>query len=297
LIRDAAPSPYILVRPDASRFDPDHRVTHHLETEPSLFCSAMMKRLAGLDLSASAEWAQRWVNADRAVAKVYHDELDAERAAHLQAPLSALNEPMTVRMVTERIPDDHALLLASSMPVRDANRFAAVTGPSVAVHANRGASGIDGTLATAAGLAVGRSAPVTCLIGDLAAVHDLNSLALLQQVPVVVVLINNSGGGIFHFLPIAEQEDVFEPYFATPQTVDFSLGSAAFGISHRAVNSASEFADAYRDAAAEASTTGQSAVVEVQTERDQNHAIHERLDALCAKAVRSVKRGERTGTE
>lgn len=294
LIRDAAPNPYVLVRPDASRFDPDHRVTHHLETEPSAFCSAMMKRLSGTDLSASREWTRQWTEADQAVAKVFHDELDALSSEPTQPLNKPLNEPMTARMVTERIPDDHALCLASSMPVRDANRFAAVTGGSVPVHANRGASGIDGTLATAAGLAAGQGAPVTCLIGDLAAVHDLNSLALLQQVPVVAVLINNSGGGIFHFLPIAEQQDVFEPYFATPQTVDFSAGAATFGISHTEVSTASEFADAYRDAAAQATATGQSAIIEVRTEREQNHAIHERLDALCAEAVRSVVRGRTT---
>jgi len=174
------------------------------------------------------------------------------------------------------------------MPVRDAHQFAAITGPSVPVYANRGASGIDGTLAMAAGLAVGRSGPVTCLIGDLATVHDLNSFALLQQAPVVVVLVNNSGGGIFHFLPIAEHEDVFESYFATPQAVDFSAGASAFGVSYEAVESPSAFVAAYRSAAAEASTHGTSSVIEVRTDRNQNHAIHERLDALCAEAVRSV---------
>ena len=298
LIRDAAPNPYLLVRPDASRFDPDHRVTHHLETEPSAFCSAMMRRLAGAKLAASAEWTRQWVEADQAVAKALHDELDHDELdAAPSGPVEPLNEPMVARMVTERIPNDHALMLASSMPVRDANRFAAVTGPSVPVHANRGASGIDGTLATAAGVAVGQGQPVTCLIGDLATIHDMNSLALLQQVPVVVVLVNNSGGGIFHFLPISEQEDVFEPYFATPQTVDFSAGAAAFGVSHRTVTSAPELAEAYRNAAAEASASGQSAIIEVRTERQQNHAIHERLDAVCAEAVRSVISGGETEAE
>ncbi len=289
LIRDSAPGLYVVARPDPARFDPDHRATHHLETEPSAFCSAIMERLNGTDLSGSAEWSSRWEDADQAAAEVFHAELDqhaatdSENEAHV--PLS---EPMLARMVSKRLPEDHALVLASSMPIRDANRFAATTGANVPVYANRGASGIDGTLATAAGVATGRDGPVTCLIGDLATVHDLNSLALLQSIPVVVVLVNNSGGGIFHFLPIAEHEDVFETYFATPQTVDFSAAAATFGVMHQEVTSASVFATTYEDAAAAASVNGQSSIIEVRTERVQNHAVHKRLDALCAEAVTPV---------
>lgn len=296
LIRDAAPDPYIVVRPDPARFDPDHRVTHHVETVPSAFCSAMMKRLTGATVAASADWTDQWTDADQAVAEVLRAELARSPNENgTEKPPVSLNEPMLARVVTEHIPGDHALLLASSMPVRDAHRFGATGGASVPVHANRGASGIDGTLATAAGLAMGRGGPVTCLIGDLATVHDFNSLALLQQAPVVVVLVNNSGGGIFHFLPIAEHEDVFESYFATPQTFDFSAGAAAFGVSHEAVESPSAFVTAYRSAAAEASTQGTSSMIEVRTERNQNHAIHERLDALCAEAVRSVINDDENG--
>jgi 2-succinyl-5-enolpyruvyl-6-hydroxy-3-cyclohexene-1-carboxylate synthase len=289
LIRDAVPDLYILVRPDPSRFDPDHRVTHHVETVPSAFCSAMMKRLTEATFATSTDWTDQWTKADQAVETVFRAQLGgSQNGDRRENSAVSLNEPMLARMVTECIPDAHALVLASSMPVRDAHQFAAITGPSVPVYANRGASGIDGTLAMAAGLAVGRSGPVTCLIGDLATVHDLNSLALLQQAPVVVVLVNNSGGGIFHFLPIAEHEDVFESYFATPQAVDFSAGAAAFGVSYEAVESPSAFVAAYRSAAAEASTHGTSSVIEVRTDRNQNHAIHERLDALCDEAVRSV---------
>ena len=95
----------------------------------------------------------------------------------------------------ERTPD-HGLVVASSMPVRDLDTYAATGGAPVLVAANRGASGIDGTVATAAGFARGLGRPVTLLIGDLALLHDLNSLAMLRDVHVVVVVLNNDGGGI-----------------------------------------------------------------------------------------------------
>ena len=97
--------------------------------------------------------------------------------------------------------------VASSMPVRDLDTYAAAGGAPVPVAANRGASGIDGTVATAAGFARGLGRPVTLLIGDLALLHDLNSLAMLRDVPVVVVVLNNDGGGIFSFLPVARHKD------------------------------------------------------------------------------------------
>lgn len=73
--------------------------------------------------------------------------------------------------------------------------------------ANRGASGIDGVLSTAAGFAAGMGRPCSLLIGDLSFLHDINGLNMLRggeaRPPLTVVLINNAGGGIFSFLPIA----------------------------------------------------------------------------------------------
>ena len=93
--------------------------------------------------------------------------------------------------------------------------YASVEGSNVEVSANRGASGIDGTIASACGFAVGLNKPVTLLLGDLAFLHDLNSLAMLKQLskPFVIVILNNDGGGIFSFLPIAEFPKQFEKFF------------------------------------------------------------------------------------
>ncbi len=94
------------------------------------------------------------------------------------------------------------------------------------VSANRGASGIDGVLSTAAGFAAGLARPATLLLGDLSFLHDVNGLALLRSSemapPLVVVLINNRGGGIFSFLPVAGAvgHEAFERLWGTPQNID-----------------------------------------------------------------------------
>jgi 2-succinyl-5-enolpyruvyl-6-hydroxy-3-cyclohexene-1-carboxylate synthase len=159
------------------------------------------------------------------------------------------------------------------MPVRDLDTYAAAGAPPLPVAANRGASGIDGTVATAVGFARGLERPVTLLIGDLALLHDLNSLAMLRDVRVVVVVLNNDGGGIFSFLPVASQRQFFEPYFGTPQGVDFGPAAQMFGLGYERPETAKGFVESYRRACARASST----LIEVRTDREENVALHRRI--------------------
>jgi len=159
------------------------------------------------------------------------------------------------------------------MPVRDLDTFAVADGAPIPVAANRGASGIDGTVATAAGLARGLERPVTLLIGDLALLHDLNSLALLRGLPVVVVVLNNDGGAIFSFLPVARHEAFFEPYFGTPQGLSFEHAAAMFGLGYEYPRTVSDFVETYRAARDRSRPT----LIEVRTDREQNTELHRRL--------------------
>ncbi|MEX0600607.1 MAG: thiamine pyrophosphate-binding protein, partial [Rhodothermales bacterium] len=180
------------------------------------------------------------------------------------------------------------LVLASSMPVRDVDMYGSVVdgaarGEAPLVVANRGASGIDGTVATAAGLAAGLQRLTTLVIGDLALLHDLNSLALIaaSTTPVVVLAVNNQGGGIFSFLPIAEHEDVFEPYFGTPHAYEFEHAAAVFGLPYERARSVAELEAAYAGAVED----GRSCLIEVRTNRSDNLQRHRRLEALAAGAI------------
>jgi 2-succinyl-5-enolpyruvyl-6-hydroxy-3-cyclohexene-1-carboxylate synthase len=268
-LRDSAPDVWAVVRPDPSRIDPDHRVTHHVEADIPAFADALIARLH--DGSDVTDWRDAWTGAsERAEAVVRNHAEEAD----------ALTEPLVATVLTDEMAPSHALVAASSMPVRDLNRHGSTEGAAGPAYANRGASGIDGTVATAAGVATGRDGPVTLLIGDLALWHDLNGLALLQDRPVVVIVVNNDGGGIFHFLPIREHDD-FDPYFTTPHGRTFEDAAATFDLPYHCPGTPSAFRVAYR----EACESGTSTLIEVQTDREANRRVHETLEEEVAAAV------------
>lgn len=179
-----------------------------------------------------------------------------------------------------------ALFLGNSMPIRYFDMYSGFLPPSTRVVANRGASGIDGNIATAAGYAKTSGVHVTAVIGDLAALHDLNSLALLKQggVRVTLIVINNNGGGIFHFLPIAEYGDMFEKYFATPHGMRFDDAARMFGLPYARPTTCDDFVEAYNKARA----SGASSIIEVATDREQNVKLHRRITDAVVKALEDL---------
>ena len=258
------PDPYVVVRENPFRLDPHHRVTHSVEMNVVDFCAALVGAIGPRRPAQGESWTTGWRRASEEAGRRMADLLDAATMP---------SEPLVARLVSRNIPPDHGLVVASSMPIRDLDTYAATDGPLVPVAANRGASGIDGTVATAAGFARGLGRPVTLLIGDLALLHDLNSLAMLRDLRVVVLAINNDGGGIFSFLPVARHEAIFEPYFGTPQGVNFEPAAAMFGLGYERPQTTNELLEAYRAACAREGST----LLEVSTDRDENVALHREL--------------------
>ena len=193
-----------------------------------------------------------------------------------------MNEPFVARLISRHLQEGHALVVANSMPIRDLDTYAAPDGAPAPLAANRGASGIDGTVATAAGFARGSERPLTLLIGDLALLHDLNSLAALREMPVVVVVLNNDGGAIFSFLPVARHEEFFEPYFGTPQGVSFEGAAKMFGLAYDLPRTAGDLAESYRVAIARNRPT----LIEVKTDRKENTELHRKLLSGISDATR-----------
>ena len=258
------PDPYVVVRENPFRLDPAHIVTHSVESGIGDFCAALGRAATERPGSADASWFGGWLSASDRAQKALDRAWAREQALH---------EPLVARLVSREIGEGHALVVASSMPVRDLDAFATPEGPFVPVAANRGASGIDGTVATAAGFARGFGGPVTLLIGDLALLHDLNSLAMLRGLPVTVVVLNNDGGGIFSFLPVSRHETFFEPFFGTPQGVGFGDAAAMFGFLYENPGSPDDFLSAYRTAL----SVGGPALVEVTTDRAENVKHHREI--------------------
>jgi 2-succinyl-5-enolpyruvyl-6-hydroxy-3-cyclohexene-1-carboxylate synthase len=256
------PDPYVVARENPFRLDPAHRVTHSVEANVIDFCAALVRAATEGRPAMDPSWMAGWREASEEVGR------------HLDGIVSGEpNEPLVARVVSQNIPNGHGLVVASSMPVRDLDAYAAADGVPVPVAANRGASGIDGTVATAAGFAMGLGRPVTLLIGDLALLHDLNSIAMLRDIQVIVVALNNDGGGIFSFLPIASQEEYFEPYFGTPQGVGFEPAAQMFGLAYARPGTMEEFVEVYGSACARGSST----LIEVKTDREENVALHRRI--------------------
>ena len=239
-VKKIKPVPYISVLNHPLRNDPLHCVTTRLECSVYHFCVALKQLLKQrprnnftLKLKNASERARALLLA---------------RAKRAQA-LS----PDVLAQVLSALPSQGTgLFLANSMPIRIMDMFSGINKNLRFVGANRGSSGIDGTIASAIGFASGLGKPVVALVGDLAFLHDLNSLALVKELkqPLVIIVINDRGGGIFSFLPIAGFPDLLEKYFAAAHNYSFEPAAKMFQIAYARARSAREFTDACRQALA-----------------------------------------------
>ena len=271
-LRESAPQHYVHVSPGPARLDPAHQVTRRVVADIKNFCAALAKRLPKRNSRTGFEL---WQRADAIAANTLDLHLKNARK---------ISEPAVARWLSTALPAEHALLLGNSMPIRDMNMFA--SGSPQRIVANRGASGIDGLIATAAGFAAGSGRPVTALLGDLALLHDLNSLALLAagKQPVVLIVINNDGGGIFSFLPVAQNGADFERFFGAPHGLTFAGAAQQFNLPYAAPTTLPELHDAYYTAYA----SGRPALLEVRTDRRLNHAEHAALQRELERALKRL---------
>lgn len=275
------PAACVHVAEHPRRIDPQHVVTDRAQAAPDRFCAALEAELQSggpAGAGRGGDGAAGLIDAGAAAAEAVTAALDAE---------PSVSEPAAAADLIALLPAGWGAFGGGSMPIRDLDAFAESalprTGP-LAVGANRGASGIDGAVASAAGYAAGLQAPVGALIGDLAALHDLGSLAVLARAPqpVVLVVINNDGGGIFSFLPaLTAQADVFERCFGTPHGFRFEHACRMFGLDYHRPASRAQTQEALRRSFA----AGRPALVEVITGRERNLALHRRLRAAADAAI------------
>lgn len=159
------------------------------------------------------------------------------------------SELSVARQLSQELPRAMALFPGNSLSIRLLDA-AAEPGLGQRCVTNRGASGIDGLVATAAGFARRYPGGVTLLLGDLSLLHDLNSLALAASSPspLVIVVLNNDGGAIFNLLPAQSQGKHFQPLFQLPHGLDFAHAAAQFRLAYAAPGDADAFAKSYRAA-------------------------------------------------
>jgi 2-succinyl-5-enolpyruvyl-6-hydroxy-3-cyclohexene-1-carboxylate synthase len=178
--------------------------------------------------------------------------------------------------VLDELAQGDSLFVASSLPVRHLDQFGKPASKELHLYANRGASGIDGTIASAAGVAAANpNRRLALVIGDLAFLHDLNSLLLLHKysLNVTIVLINNDGGGIFRRLPIANYEPFFSQYFLAPHGLEFEGAARLFQLGYHRLAEPQAFRPVFRQAL----ETGGPQIIEVPTDSAFHEAARARI--------------------
>lgn len=300
----------VLIHPHGKWCDPNHRAVTMVVGDVAGVCADVLTYLRAQDHALQSQsdgmetaplrhdafmhtmrqqWRDAWQRADHvAHTRIARDCVVDGMNADADAPLW---EGAIARCIVQVLRDGEALHVASSMPIRDVDCFGLTSSQQIAVYSSRGANGIDGTLSTALGEAMGAQTPLVLLSGDLAFLHDLGGLSIAaqqtqQHVRVVVVVINNGGGGIFGFLPIAQHATAFEPYFRTAQDhADIGAVCAALGVSHSVVNSIETLASAVRMGL----QAGGVRVVEIKTDSALNMQRHQHAWRNVQQALRAAQ--------
>ena len=273
----ATATEHVLIEEHGERSDPHHSVTHRLQGDLASVLGALHYSLQ--QQLPSRDALTHWVAGSKAAAAAIDHFFDAAGNAE------CLSEIWVARHIADACKgsvDGEIIFSSNSLPIRHLDMYC----PSAStVLSNRGASGIDGIIHTATGAALGAGARCTLLIGDLATLHDVNALATAKKaaVALVIVILNNAGGGIFRFLPVANFDDVFSPYFDTPHQHDFGPCCEGFGIPYTLVTTRAEFENAYERARRDASGPH---VIEVKTDKEAGHALSKRVQELARDAAR-----------
>ena len=268
-----AETPTVILRSGATRFDDRHSAVAELDgsvadllaLEPHWHASEVLDAWGSAVLTAVTALA-------RALAEAPED--------------GALDEPWIAHAVIGRLPDWGTLVLGNSMPIRDADLHVPIVVPD-RVIVNRGASGIDGLVSTAVGASLSRH-PTTLLVGDLSLLHDLGGLANIRptQAHLNIVVVNNDGGGIFHFLPVADApgaRDGFERFFGTPHGLSFEGVASMFGLRYARVADRASASAAFDRLSAHSPQ-----LIECVTDRRTNVAAHRRVRERVAHALALV---------
>lgn len=261
-----APPHQVHLRSSGVWADDSHRVSKFLQVDESAFCRALACRI---DRPVS-DWGLAVTAAGRRVF--------CRQAQFLQQhwfDASAIPE------ILNALPAGAGLFVGNSLPIRHLDQFGAPMRKLVHVYGNRGASGIDGVVSTALGVAAAdRSAPLLLLIGDVSFYHDLNGLYAIGRLGldnVTIVVLNNDGGGLFRRLPIADGHAQFERLFLTKHGLDFAPAAEMYGLDymHHSGGDRESFASDLRASL----RSGRPAIIELRTEGDRDECLRRKLAA------------------
>ncbi len=259
--------------PGSTWRDPSRRVRALVPGDPALTARAL-----GDALESGAEplstWGESFARAERATAAAVESHVNSS---------PGLGEEGVFPALLDALPDGATLYVGNSMAVRDLDLSARTSSKRLRVLGNRGVNGIDGIVSSALGASASGEAPLLAVVGDLSFHHDLNALAALREgrARATIVVVNNDGGGIFSFLPVAKHGDAFERYFGTPHGLDLARAAALYGVPYACCTTGEEL----RARAAASLAARNTIILEVRTERAANREAHRALAEAAILAV------------
>ncbi len=230
-------------------------LTKHIRTNPNQF----FKKIVSEEIEATSDYKAFWEDKK--------EEYELKRKAYLkEIPFSDF---VAFERIIKNIPKGYQVHLANSSTVRYAQLF--TMDQSLQVFCNRGTSGIDGSTSTAVGSSIHSKAPTLLLTGDLSFFYDSNALWNKYMRPDFrIVLINNSGGGIFRILPGKEDTEEFETFFETSHELSAKHLADMYGFEHITANDEAELEDALTGFY---SASKKPKILEVATPRVLNNKI------------------------
>jgi 2-succinyl-5-enolpyruvyl-6-hydroxy-3-cyclohexene-1-carboxylate synthase len=215
----------LIARTNTIRIDPTGRRWDPWQSVTQSYPFDIEDLLGRFDSTAESPTPSEWVSAWARINNVAANAID-----------NMASEPLWEGAIAARLipklPHGTLLRLASSMPIRDADSFGLRAHGSIRVSSNRGVNGIDGLIATTLGEATAHDGPTVALVGDLSFLHDSGSLGTVPAPaqPVVLLILDNSGGAIFSYLPMADHPTGFDPWFTTPHSTDMGAIAEGHGI-------------------------------------------------------------------
>lgn len=272
-ITDFTPEIHIVVDEDLGFREPTGIETTVVYSEPVKFIEKILASKEEFDFCQ--KWSRLWMR------------LDEEVRSILTTTNNELTEGTTALVLAEKSQNGDLIFVGNSMPIRDMDTFYLPANTSVEIIANRGANGIDGVIATAIGVAA-TDQKLTLLIGDISFLHDYTSLFIARQynIPIRVVVVNNNGGGIFSFLPQANEKKHFEALFGTPFSPPIEELAKAVGGNYVQPKTVDELSEIL------AQPIKQIEIVEVITDREENVSWHKRKWQEATKKIKLILKDE-----
>jgi 2-succinyl-5-enolpyruvyl-6-hydroxy-3-cyclohexene-1-carboxylate synthase len=247
-------------------FDPSRKTKAIIKYDPVLFCDELIKALKDENINRTkTEWQKDFINSDK-------DAEDFKARIILSSKFP--NEARIIPELLKQLPNKTNIMIGNSLPIRDFDNFASTSTKDFKIFINRGASGIDGVTSTAAGIAAICN-PTVLITGDLSFIHDINALHFAKKysVPLTIILINNSGGGIFESLLILKQKKLLKEYFITPHSLDLSKLTESFKIKHTLIKTWKQLKDEVLNSIGKK----QPQVLELKTNATESLALREKF--------------------